>query len=275
MKTQWRQLNPLSHSGFLLVDGAGAGEDILIDMGFHGESLDAALRGHGSRLDRVAHLLVTHVDRDHLTMEVAAEMAAGGTEVIIGAEAWSQVGDRPGRRALEESGKLQLITAAGAGAVADHSLVWATFPHGLPNMAFRIGDQLFSGDTPVTALMNTEDPDAANLLGLEGDCTRGLWINTAQRSRADIHSIAEELGAHRVQNYLNNHGIAEDVVMAMDEPALRDFFAGLEVIVPHHLRRVPLAETAHWIRGELTKARDRHGFTFRIEFPGAALVNEM
>jgi hypothetical protein len=271
MSAQWQQLNPLSHSSFLLVDGAGVGHDILIDMGHRGASLDAVLRAHGSNIDRIAHLLVTHIHPDHLLAETAADMAAAGTTVYVGEEAWSLVGDRPGCGLLEASGRLQLLPPAGTGTIAGHSMTWATFPHGTPNTAFRIGDQLFSGDAPTSALLNTTDPVAANLFGIGGGSTRGLWINTAQRSRADIHANAEELGPRRVHNYLTNHGIAEDVVAAIGNPVLQGFFTELQFIVPHHLRRTPLVATARWIRTQLVAARDSYGFSFRIEFPGAEL----
>jgi glyoxylase-like metal-dependent hydrolase (beta-lactamase superfamily II) len=208
----WQQLHPLSHSAFLLRDGAGVGRDFLVDMGYHGESIDAVLRAHGSAVSRVTHLFITHTDPDHLEFDTAAAMARAGTDLFIGAAAVERLA--PARRAtLAGIASVHLLPPAGTLTVAGVDVAFATFPHGeaKPNTAYRIGDQLFSGDTPVTALLNPENPDAAVLLGLDGAVTRGLWINTAQRSRQDIRELHDVLGAARHDNYLANHGIAEDV----------------------------------------------------------------
>jgi hypothetical protein len=273
MNRAWQQLHPLSHSAFLHCNGAGDGRDLLLDMGHHGASLDAALQECGSSTVRIAHLLITHNDADHLMLDEAAAMAVAGTEIHLGAASWDHIGDVPAKVALGASGHLNLLPPHGEMTLADRTVVWATFPHGVnkPNIAYRIDDQLFSGDTPVTALLDPANSAAAALLGLDGGSTRGLWINTAQRSRADIHAIADLLGPARRDKFLANHGIAEDLISAVGKPQLRQFFAGLARVVPHHLRRAPLPETAVWIRERLNAAREVHGFSFRVDFPGSGL----
>ena len=270
---QWHQLHALSHSGFLRRDGAGTGCDLLLDMGTADGDLDSALRRHGSATARIGHLFVTHFDGDHYHADVAAAMARDGTIVYLARKEWEHGGGsaaNESHRQLADTGNLRLLDSAGAMTLAGMAVAWATFRHrpNCGNLAYRVADHLFSGDTAVTTLLDSQSPEARTLLRLDGDPPRVLCINTAQRSRDDILDISDELGPARTQNYLENHGIAQDLIDAVGDPELRELFAGLKTIVPHHLRRPPLDETAEWIRSRLLTARDEQGFTFSVEYPG-------
>ena len=283
---RWQVLKPLSATGFLLRDGAGAGRDVLIDM--EGEpDLRGALAAAGSSFARIAQLLVTHFHADHFHVSEALEMARGGTRIHMGRGSWQSLDEflaarpqaaktRETCRELERSGALDLVDPAGERALGDLPLSWAAFGHGdgdlvCENLAFRAGDHLFTGDTSARSMFDASNASAMKLLGLPaGGAVRVFCVNVAQLTREEIPKLPD-LSPRRVRNYLFNHGILEDLLAAVADPAFAPFFRGLEWIVPHHLRHEPLAGMAAIVAGKLVDAGAKAGCRFQVAFPGARI----
>ncbi len=279
---KWIELNPLSSSGFLLVDGDGAGRDVLVDTGCPDMELERALVACGSGVDRIAYLFVTHMDCDHITGGIALMLAEGGARVCVGSDEFFRhknrwLDEEVEWDALLATGRVELLARRGEMKLSEFGVRWATFAHGeCINNAYRIGDWVFSGDTSVGSLLDGGSVETRFVLGIgndEGGGVGTLVVNTTHLSRDEIRS-REDLPRVRVENYLYNHGIAEDLVAAMDDEGLAEFFGGLERIVPHHLRKKPLTETARRIKRALEKKRDECGFNFEVVFLDCDELNE-
>ncbi|MCZ7646795.1 MAG: MBL fold metallo-hydrolase [Planctomycetota bacterium] len=284
---RWLVLNPPSSTAFLLPDGAGPGRDVLVDMQGARPTLAETLSARGRSTETLAHLFLTHHHGDHFVPAEALALARAGTRIHAGRATWEefralaartpQLADaREACGELEASGALDLLPARGEAAFESCRAAWSTFPHGdgdasHVNLAFRFGETLISGDTNVPAFLDPRNPDAAALLGLErGEPVRALMLNVAQLSRAELRA-RQDLPPRRLRNYLRNHGILDDLLAALEDERLAGFFSGLRLLVPHHLRREPLDETADRMRQALREAARRRGFEFEIRFGAAGL----
>lgn len=293
----WRPLNAYASTGWLLTNGCGPGRDLLIDMQGAAATLKDSLTAVGSAPARIAHLFLTHHHPDHLAIEEALALAQAGTQVHIGRQTWedtleSFVRLREPRhtlaaQALDATGRLELLPPQGrirldTDAGPPRWLLWRPFPHGdgdraCENLAYAVDDHVFTGDTSIAALFDSAHPcaaHAADLLGLASAAgsaalppRRVLCLDIAQLTRAAIHDDPE-LNDRRKRNYLDNHGILEDFLPVLAQPRLQPFFAALTTLVPHHLRRQPLADTAHAIHDQITAAARAQGYTFQVQVPG-------
>ncbi len=269
----WIQLNPLSTSGFLLTNADGPNRDILIDLGCPDMNLTRALASHNSDISQIAHAFITHMDCDHITAELALLLAKHNARIYIGHDEFHRhkntwPDESPQWNALLKTDSLTLLKPTGSINLKQLTITWATFPHGPSiNNAYVIDNHLFSGDTPIRDLLNPDNPHTQLLLNINQPAIHTLVINTTHLARQDIYSRTD-LPQKRIDNYLYNHGIAEDLFAAMDNPKLNAFFASLKTIVPYHIRHEPLAETAARIRCKLIQHRNRHNFTFDIIYPG-------
>ena len=276
---RWRVLNPLSATGFLLPDGCGRGRDLLLDMQGSKDTLAASLACVGSAPERISHVFLTHFHSDHFSISDALALARHGTRIYLGSASLAAAKEYYAREQdaavlaayhkLERADVLTLLPAIGSMDLDGVSVCWAAFPHGdgasaCENLAFRFDDHLFSGDAPVNALLDPAAPGSAALW----DGVRVLCVNVAQLSRAQIGTLTD-LPARRVRNYLENHGILEDLLAAVEAPRYARLFSNLEMIVPHHLRRMPLEETAAIIRQRLEETARKMGYRFTVCFPGA------
>ena len=272
------QLHPLSHSGFLLPDALGPNRDVLVDTGAH-PSLEASLAANERSLDTIACLFVTHHHPDHVSLAEIHALTQRNVTTYIGRASWTLLSrtNEPLAVELEATDLIHLLPSAGAMMVESIDIAWATFPHGLdvPNVAFRVGTFLFSGDTSTSKLLAPERDDVRRLLSLDQPVVETFCVNTAQLSRADLQAQRPTLGERAYRARLYNHGIAEDLVDALGDPALRPFFEKLTHIVPHHIRRAPLDVSAQWIRKELARERDVLGLSFDIAYPGAEGLHEV
>ncbi|MDP6359455.1 MAG: MBL fold metallo-hydrolase [Planctomycetota bacterium] len=279
---QWKILNPLTSTGFLLPDGCGQGRDILIDLSYAGPSLQERLESFGSGIERVDSLFITHLHADHFLPAEALELAKAGCRILIEREAWTLMQQLRGEgekgallRAccdeIEGFGVLKLLGPSGEMPLGERHIAWATYPHGngdidCDNLAFLVDDHLFTGDTSITSFFDESRPDGTDLVARNAGDTRFFFVNIAHVSREDIHSRTD-LNERRIRNYLTNHGILEDLVAVIESGSYSDFFAGLDTIVPYHIRKAPLEETAKLMRGQLLSSALKMGYGYEVLFP--------
>ena len=279
---KWSVLYPLSSTGFLLPNGAGEGKDILVDMNGPKRPVLENLEDHGSSSERISQILVTHFHGDHFFPEEALKLVRNGCRVYISRSTWETMFEAwekaPSKqetlaacREIQSSGQLELLEPDGEMTIGERQVVWATFPHGdgvlgCDNLSYRIDDHLFTGDTSTRSLFNPYALGSERLLSLQnGSLVRVLCINIAQISRKEIHSRTD-LAELRIRNYLTNHGILEDLLAVVENSAYEAFFGAVETIVPHHIRRPTLEESAVLIRERLLGAADRMGYDFDVVF---------
>ncbi|MDP6502984.1 MAG: MBL fold metallo-hydrolase [Planctomycetota bacterium] len=279
---QWKILNPLTSTGFLLPDGCGQGRDILIDLSYAGPSLQERLESFGSGIERVDSLFITHLHADHFLPAEALELAKAGCRILIEREAWTLMQQLRGEGEkgalllascdeIESLGVLNLIEPLGEMSIGERHIAWATYRHGngdihCGNLAFLVDDHLFTGDTSITSFFDESRPDDSDLVARNAGDTRILFVNIAHLSREEIQSRTD-LNERRIRNYLTNHGILEDLVAAIESSSYSDFFAGLDAIVPCHIRKAPLEETATVMREQLLSSALKMGHRYEVLFP--------
>lgn len=289
----WRCLNDFSSTGFLRPNAFGPGRDLLLDMQGRENALAPSLAHFGSSLQQIAVLFLTHHHPDHLFIHDALALAQQGTLVYLGRQTWQEAQESYVRlkepasaaaaKALEATGQLRLLPPAGSLTLATtgkpSQVLWRAFPHGdgdrsCENLAFAFDDHVFTGDTSVAALFDPHHGSAVHAAALLGQAgarqdppCRVLYIDIARLSRAEI-AADTSLNDRRRRNYYDNHGILEAFLAALKEPRWHDFFAGLQVLAPIHLRRQPLTETARTIREQILTTARAQGFGFAVSIAG-------
>ncbi len=251
----------------LLFRDESAQLEMFIDFGFHAGSLDrveGTLAQLSTTLPEVNVILMTHLHADHYDPQGLAELVRRRTSAGAGPLRFYVHRDEPEQNRPQGPG-VQVIVFGDEpfeirGLSGSLTVQPVRVTHSAGTCAFRIGEDYIGADSSLKEVFSDRVLD---VLGASGtDPVKRMFLDM---EALDVESIEKaEISPERRTIMLTQHGIATDLVAAMERPELKKFFEQLEQLTPLHV--TPEVNDATGVANArvIAEARDRLGFSFHV-----------